>query len=239
LYQALDRRLLVDVMNPGLNSPLADSWIPPHHELRAQLEPSIPQFPYDPARAQQLLAQAGWVRDGSGTLISQTTGEPFQLLLWNTQSTGAEREMNVVADSWKAIGAQTELYIVPTALVNDREGRAKLPGGGITGVGYDSFSTDRLHTRTVTSAANRWLGSNRGGYSNPQVDDLLDRIVVAIGSSERLALHRQLLQVQMGDVALMPLYWDLDPILMLKGVRGVAAANGSLNLSDTLTWDKE
>src|SRR5207245_10557278 len=124
-YQALDRRTLVDVMNPGLNSPLADSWIPPHHELRSRLEPFIPQFPYDPSRAQQLLAQAGWVRGANGVLTSQATGEPFQVLLWNTQSTGAEREMNVVADSWKAIGAQTELYIVPAALVNDRENRAK------------------------------------------------------------------------------------------------------------------
>lgn len=238
-FQALDRRTLIEVMTPGLDSPLADSWIPPHHELRAQLEASIPPFPNDPSRAQQLLAEAGWVRDAGGALTSQSTGEPFQLLLWNTQSTGAEREMNVVADSWKAIGSQTELYIVPTALVNDREGRAKLPGGGITGVGYESFYTDRLHTRTVTAAANRWLGSNRGGYSNPQVDDLLDRLVVTIAPGDRVALHRQLLQVQMGDVALMPLYWDLDPILMLKGVKGIAAANGSLNLSNTLLWDRD
>jgi hypothetical protein len=37
----------------------------------------------------------------------------------------------------------------------------------------------------------------------------------------------------------MPLYWDLDPILLLKSVRGVAAPNGSLNLSNTFAWDKE
>jgi peptide/nickel transport system substrate-binding protein len=237
-YQAIDRQTLIDVMSPGLTSPLADSWIPPHHELRPQLEPNVPQFPYDPARAQQLLAQEGWVRGPNGLLVNQA-GEPWSVMLWNTQSSGAEREMNVVADSWKGIGAQTELYIVPAALVNDREGRAKLPGGGLTGFGYDAVWTDRLHSRNVTAAANRWLGINRGGYSNPQVDDLLDRLVVTVAPAERLALHRQLLQAQMGDVALMPLYWDLDPILMLKGVKGVAATNGSLNLFNAMAWDKE
>jgi len=237
-YQGIDRQTLTDVMSPGLTSPLADSWIPPHHELRAQLEPTVPQFPYDPARAQQLLAQEGWVRGAGGVLASQA-GEPWSLQLWNTQSSGAEREMNVVADSWKGIGAQTELYIVPAALVNDREGRAKLPGAGLTGVGYDAFSTDRLHSRNITAATNRWLGINRGGYANPQVDDLLDRLIVTIPPAERLALHRQLLQTQMGDIALMPLYWDLDPILMLRGVKGVAAPNGSLNLHNAIAWDKD
>ena len=41
---------------------------------------------------------------------------------------------------------------------------------------------------------------------------------MTIAPAERLALHRQLLQDQLGDLALMPLYWDLDPTLMLKGV---------------------
>jgi peptide/nickel transport system substrate-binding protein len=98
---------------------------------------------------------------------------------------------------------------------------------------------DRLHTRNVTSEANRWVGSNRGGYSNPRVDDLLDRMVVTIAPAERLALHHELLREQMGDVALMPLYWDLDPILMLKGVRGVATPSGAVNLANILQWDKE
>ena len=41
----------------------------------------------------------------------------------------------------------------------------------------------------------------------------------------------------MGDAAFFPLFWDLDPILMLKQVKGVAAENGSVN-PDVLQWDK-
>jgi peptide/nickel transport system substrate-binding protein len=226
-------------MNPGLSAPPADSWLPPGHALRGPLESSIPQFLYDTSRAQQLLAQAGWARGQDGMLISEGTAEPFTLRLWTTPSSAAEREMNAVADNWKSVGVQMDLYVVPTALARDRQHRAQLPGAGLTGVPYDAFWVDRLHSRNVTSEANRWIGSNRGGYSNAKVDDVLDRLVVTIAPTERLALHRQLLLEQMADVALMPLYYDLDPTIMLKGVRGVATANGAVNLANVLAWDKD
>src|SRR5207248_7059273 len=62
MYQAIDRRTLTDVTNPGLNVPTADSWIPPNHELRPDVESAIPQLPYDPTRSQQLLAQLAGAR---------------------------------------------------------------------------------------------------------------------------------------------------------------------------------
>jgi peptide/nickel transport system substrate-binding protein len=238
MYQGIDRRTLADVMNPGLNAQIADSWIPPNHELRPDVESAIPQFPYDPARAQQLLAQAGWTRSSGGVLTNQASGEPFRFQLWNTQSSGAEREMNALADNWKSLGVDVELYIIPTPLLNDRQHRASLSGGGLSGAGFDGWTTDRLHSKQITSAANNWIGTNRGGYSNPKVDAILDRLAVTIPRAERVALHRQLLQEQMGDVASMPLFWDLDPILMLRGVRGIAVESGSLN-GNVLQWAKD
>ena len=42
----------------------------------------------------------------------------------------------------------------------------------------------------------------------------------------------------MGDVGLMPLYYDLDPAL-LKGVKGVTTSSGVINLADVFAWDEE
>lgn len=236
-YHAIDRRSLIDLMNPGLNVPEADSWFPPHHVLRPQVESAIPQLPYNAALAQQLLTQAGWVKDAGGVLRHQSTGQPFRILTWNTQSSGAEREMNAIADSWKAVGIEMEQYIVPSALLNDREARAKLPGVGITGSGVLPTVT-RWQTKNSTAAENRWTGSNRGGYSNRTADALVDRLQVTIPTNERVALHRQILQEMMGDVVIMPLFWDLDPILLLKHVRGVDSATGSVNYN-VLEWDRD
>jgi len=67
---------------------------------------------------------------------------------------------------------------------------------------------------------------------------LLDRIVAAIPLTAGV-LHRELLQIQIGEVALMPLYWDIDPALALKGVNGVAKKSGSVTTWNMFEWDKE
>jgi hypothetical protein len=42
---------------------------------------------------------------------------------------------------------------------------------------------------------------------------------------QRVALHRELLQEQMGDVALMPMYWRAGNAFVREGVRGVVSAD--------------
>jgi peptide/nickel transport system substrate-binding protein len=235
-YHAIDRRTLAGIM-AGSPTALADSWFPPNHALRSQVEASIPQFPYDPGRAQQLLTEAGWSRGADGVLVHQATGERFEVLLHGSASTRTEREQHIIADGWKAVGAQVNQLIIAAALANDREYRSTLSGAGLIGVGYDAYYTDRLHSSFITGPANRWTGANRGGYSNPRVDALLDRLVVTIPPMERLELHKDLLREQMGDVAVMPLYWDIDPVLFVNGVRKVGG-NAGVNTWNMFEWDR-
>src|SRR5207247_1827484 len=61
LLQAIDRETLAQVVTAGL-APAADSWYLPSHPQRPELEAWIPKYPYDPSRAQQVLAQGGWER---------------------------------------------------------------------------------------------------------------------------------------------------------------------------------
>jgi len=111
-------------------------------------------------------------------------------------------------------------------------------GSQLIGVGYDAFYTDRLHSKFITSAVNRWNGTNRGGYNNPKVDAILDKLVVTINQAERLELHKDLLREQLGDVATMPLYWDVDPVMAVKGVKNIGR-NAGVNTWNMYQWDKE
>jgi ABC-type transport system substrate-binding protein len=90
----------------------------------------------------------------------------------------------------------------------------------------------------VTRAETRWTGTNRGGYLNPRVDVLLDRLALTIDSRERLPLHRELLKEQMDDIALMPLVWEVMPLLVRKDVKGprLARNEGTLNIHE---WTKQ
>jgi len=69
------------------------------------------------------------------------------------------------------------------------------------------------------------------------VDALIERLAVTIDPRETVPLHRQLLQEGLGDVALIPLYFDVDAIVMLKGVKG--PIGGTYVEWNFFEWDKE
>jgi peptide/nickel transport system substrate-binding protein len=235
-YHAIDRTTLVETVARGI-PPLADSWISPKSALRPALESSIPQYPYDPARAQQLLAQAGWVRGGDGTLMNSATGEKFESELWTTNPEDM-KPVAVIASQWRTLGAQIGEYGVPAGRSNDREHAASYPLGFIV---PGEFVPNKFLSHEIRSAATRWIGQNRPGYANPRVDDLVDRLAVSIDTNERLTVQRELLQAAMGDVMTMPLYWGVAPVLQLKGVRSheTVSAPATISTWNFFDYDKE
>ncbi len=237
-YQVIDRQSLTDVMTQGL-APVADSWFPPSHVLRPEVESAIPQFAFDVARAQTLLAQAGWNRGPDGTLVNAQTGERFETELWGLtgQTFGIERHLSIIADGWKAVGAHTDFGAIPPARLRDAQYVAEHPGPLLTSFAARQFAVDRMHSDAIPSAANRWSGFNRGGYSNPSVDDLFARLNVTIDEGQRVAITRQMLQELMGNVVLMPLYWEVVPTLMVKGVTGPKHV-GTDTTRNIFQWDK-
>ena len=105
--------------------------------------------------------------------------------------------------------------------------------------GYETpyLESSRQHSANTSTAANRWTGRNRGGYVNPQVDDLINKISLTIDPKEAVPLHRQLLQVGLTDVMMIPLYFDVDAIAMLKGVKG--PKGGTQVETNFFEWTKE
>lgn len=77
----------------------------------------------------------------------------------------------------------------------------------------------------IRSAATRWIGENRSGYSNATVDRLLDRAAATINPTERTAVLGELVQAQFADLAVLPLFWGVSPVLQLKGVRSHETAS--------------
>lgn len=237
MYQATDRQALTDVVIGGLG-PVADSWIHPNHQFRAQLERAIPKYPHDPARAQQLLTQAGWTRGPDG-ILAHSSGERFESEIWARQGAGGqEKEPSIVADQWKAVGANVTPYVVPAARESDREYQSTLPMAIISGnLGANSWYTDRLHSQFVAAEENRWSGRNKLGYVNPKADPLFDRLQVTVDERQQIDLHRQLIESVIADLAFFPLYWEVIPVLTVKGVK--LSSMGARNMGRFFEWNKE
>ena len=58
---------------------------------------------------------------------------------------------------------------------------------------------------------------------------------MTIDERQQIDLHRQLLQEALGDVALMPLFWLVEPVPVTKGVKGVA----STTTANIFEWEKD
>jgi len=238
LYHALDRQALVNVMTAGL-APVADSYFPPDHALRKELEPFIPQFPFDPTRAAQLFAEAGWTRGADGMLTRNSNGDRFEQEIWAREGAGNDKMISVIADYWKQVGVAQSIYVIPAAQRGNAELEATRSGFLIVNPGGNNpYEIDRLHTKNIPSAANRWSSNNYGGYSNPKADALVDRFHATLDPREQLPIQQQLVQELTGDVAWMPLYWQVSPVLLLKGVRGPDPTSAAPT-ANAFQWDKQ
>src|SRR5207245_9170645 len=100
-------------------------------------------------------------------------GRRFQTQLWTTE--GGESEIAVIADYWKQIGVAAEQYILPGAVVRDREARSRYPGFETSARGSGDSILSRVDSRVSAAPRNNYSGANRGHYVNPRMDELIDR----------------------------------------------------------------
>ena len=233
LSHALDRNELAEVMTLGLG-PAADSWYRPDEPIRRELESAIPKYPFDRARAQQLMAQAGWTPGPDGIFV-HSSGERFELEVWaNPQS--SEKALAIIADQWKSFGIDTRPTMIPAARAEDREYTAQHPGPLLTGSFLDAL-LPRYDSRDLASAENRWSGRNRAHYINPRADLLSDELARTIDERARIPLLREQIQIMMSEVAFMPLYWEPRAMVALRSVRAdIHPHNTGWNAE---TWDKQ
>ncbi len=240
LYRGLDRNGLNEVGSSGLGA-LADSWVEPTDAIRRDLEPFIPKYSSDVEQAQRLLTQAGWVKGPDGVLVHQPTGERFEFEIWANQAIGWDKIATVAANQWKALGVDTSVATVPPALIGNRQYESSYPGLFVTNVNKEQFWAQnfagRYDSRYVPGPGNNYNAGNRGAYVNPKIDTIYDRIYVTLDLRVLTTLYQQLVQEAMGDLAQMPLYWEVVPVLKLKGVKD--HEGGITQTWYFFDWDRE
>ncbi len=234
-YRSLDRQTLAETLTNKI-APPADSWVRPDDPLRKEIETAIPQYTFDIFQAGRFMEVAGWSRGADGMLANTQTGEPFAFEVWGRP--GSETLTTAVAEAWTATGATTSVTIIPPERVNDRQYAAQRPGMLLSQVPDRLVWERHLHSRNVPAAANNWSGANNSGFSNPRVDDLIERLTGTIDPGGQLAYQRQLIFDVMGDLPVMPLYWDVAPAMVRKGVKALIVP-GSYTTANVYEWDKD
>lgn len=157
----------------------ATPWGAPFPADLSDFKPIFQPYGYDPARARQLLAQAGY-KNGFTVTLSVASDEPFpaiaQVLQQQYAQVGVHLTLNQVNSN--------ALYSLEYA---EQSGRKKLQMSTDTWYMVQPTPADEVNAIYVTGAS-----SNYCGYSNPQVDKLAKQAAAEFNPVSRNKLYAQI-----------------------------------------------
>jgi peptide/nickel transport system substrate-binding protein len=218
---------------------VAHSFVHPRAAGYDQLRGSITQYPYDTRRATALLAELGWTPGPDSVL--QKGGTRLQLGIRAEEA--REKDAHIVQQDLKAIGIDGLIDISSNVMLRDAEHRQNYTGialnqnplGGVSAV-------RRFASEQIPTPANRFAGTNRGAYSNPEWDDVGFRLRTALDDSKRLELERELLRILTTDLPALPIQYELQaiPTVGFKGfvpVTGAAHTGNIMHTTNVHEWD--
>jgi len=203
LTLAIDRRSIVDALLNG-DAHLTESPFPSN--LWAYDRALRPR-PYDPGRARELLAAAGW-SDGDGDGVLDRGGERFSFEVLTAAGDELRRDVLVmVQDQLARVGVEARPRSLELNTLLDRERRHDFAATlGSLGIGTDLDLSYYFHSRSIAE------GSNPGAYANPEVDRLLDELKAQVDQLAAKPLYDRLQTLLYDDVPLTFLYEPLRRI---------------------------
>jgi peptide/nickel transport system substrate-binding protein len=204
LSLAVNRQGIVDRVMEGAAIPTDQYLSPGSYSYVPDLKPT----PYDPAKAKALLAEAGYPNGFRITL----TGP-------NDRYVNDARIIQAVGQMWTRIGVQTTVDALPWNTFVGRAGKQEfsaflLGWGTATGEG-----TNPLRAQLATWNPSRGMGTaNRGRYSNPELDSLIDKALVTMDDGARETIIQQAMRVAMDDVPVIMLHLQKNVWATKKGL---------------------
>ncbi|MBN9887017.1 ABC transporter substrate-binding protein [Salipiger abyssi] len=176
--------------------------------------PDIPLRDADMAKAKEMLAEAGYP-DG------------FKVILHgpNDRFIRDSAVMQAAAQMLTRIGVEISVDAMPANIFYKRAssgGPDGVPEFSFFLVGYGAATGEvsaALRNLVHTYDKSRGLGSNnRGRYSNPELDAMIEEGMATVDDEKRLAIYRECCAIAVKDVAVLPLYYPISVWGMTDGI---------------------
>ncbi len=208
--KSVRQALLLGINRPQLiESAAAGQGIVAHSPFLPEnwaYDPNIPKYPFDRAQAQQLLEQAGW-RDANGDGVREKDGKNLEFQLVTNDNSQLRVELiQRIAEDWQAIGVRASVTKVSySGLVSDflvpHRFDAVLLGWEIAG---DPDPYDLWHSSRAEEG-----GSNYGGWSNAEADQLIEQAQTLTDETQRRDLYVRFQQIFAEETPALLLYYPV------------------------------
>lgn len=214
LTLGIDRQRIVDALLFGYGQVAITDVLPFQWQFDESLEP----WPFDPDRARELLAEAGW-SDTDGDGIVDRDGQPFRFVLETNQGNDLREDIIVIVQSnLRAIGVDAQPRLSEWNSMIDRLKRREYQAV-VTGWSVD-FKFDPTETLGCDGGV-----YNYPAYCNPAADGLVQRALTTLEHDDALPLWREYQETIHQDQPYTFLYYLNERLGVsdrLKGVVGDA-----------------
>lgn len=163
-------------------------------------DPELGPPAFDPARARQLLAEAGW-------------GQGFRLTIAGPTDryVNDERILQAIAQYWERIGLRMRVEAMPSTVFFPR-GAQRVFSAAMTGWQSSAYEPNNIFAPVLLTEdrSRGWGTVNRHGYSNPRLDAIYARAVISMDQNERIRMWREAMRMAMDDVAVIPIHHQVN-----------------------------
>jgi peptide/nickel transport system substrate-binding protein len=208
MSKAINRPAIVERVMEGLAVP-AGQLLP---EGMYGVTPNLKPEPYDLEGAKKLLAQAGYP-DGFGLTIHAP----------NNRYVNDEQTAQAVAQMLTRAGIATKVEAMPANIFFSRGSKLDF---SFMLVGWGSNTgevSSPLKALLATYSKEKGMGAaNRGRYSNPKMDKVLEQALATVDDAKREKLLQQAVEISMADLGVIPLHFQVNTWAARKGI-GYAA----------------
>jgi peptide/nickel transport system substrate-binding protein len=211
LSHAIDRGAIAERIMEGA-AIAAGQFLPPGSWSAVPgLEP--PRFDLDRARA--LLREAGYPDGFRITLAGP-----------NDRYVNDARIIQAIGQMWTRAGLRTSVEAVPWAAYVPRAGRQEFSAFLFGWGSASGEASSPLRSLVATFDRERGLGaSNRGRFSNPEMDRVLDEAMRTMDDSARERLLQQATRIAMEDVGIIPIHIQKNIWALRRGFTMEARAD--------------
>ena len=170
--------------------------------------PGMKPEPFDPDGAKKLLAEAGYP-DGFGLTLHGP----------NDRYVNDDQICQAVAQMLSRIGIQTRVETLPSAVYFSRANKLEFSFMLVGWAADTAEASSPLKAQLATFDAKKGMGTaNRGRYSNPKMDALLEQALATVDDTKREKLLQQATELSVGDLGIIPLHHQVNLWGTRKGV---------------------
>ena len=200
IAHAIDRDRIIRDIQRGYAKP-TETMLAEGHWARAE---NLPAYPYDPAKAKQLLAQAGYPNGFSFTFKTTTDAEA------NTRAQAIQQMLKQVGITMNIQSMETSTFFADIGKGNFQMYSLSRNGISDPDFYYVLFSSKNFPPE----------GQNRGYYSNPRVDQLLLEGRSTFDRAKRKPKYEEVQKILAEELPYISLYMQSNVAIMRKNIEG-------------------